>query len=333
MRSKMKLVRRTLTAGLAAVLFASCGGGDQIEAFVPGRIVSFGDEASYIETTGQKYNVNGVEFNTTVTPAVPVVPTVELCAANQIWNQQLAYNFNLAFNDRCEGTNASANGVMAAASGARAADLTQQVSTFVASADGPFRSNDLVTVMVGTHDIIDAYENAADPVAAVEQAGRQVGDEVIRITDGGARVIVSTIPNVGFTPYARRQALTDPGAVATLTDLSTRFNTQLRLRLQYVRGGGHMVGLVLADELVLAMTRYPATYGVANLADPACPAGSAPALPGCNAVHVAAAASAASVPTVTYGADYLWADDLRLGPNAQGRLGGLAVTRARNNPF
>jgi hypothetical protein len=35
----------------------------------------------------------------------------------------------------------------------------------------------------------------------------------------------------------------------------------------------------------------------------------------------------------TYGGDWLWADDRHLGANAQNRVGALAISRARSNPF
>lgn len=308
---------RGAAAVVAMALLASCGGGTQIESFVPQRVVAFGDEASLINTDGTKYSVNGVVFNT----ATPPVGTIE-CTANQIWVQQLAYNFGLAFAGRCPSTGLNANGVMLAALGAKAADVSSQVDMFLAT--DSFGNKDLVTVMVGVHDIIDAL-NAADPGAAAEQAGTLVGAQVVRITDRGAKVIVSTIPDVGLTPYAINLELTAPGSVARLSDLSARFNTRLRLKLQEVRDGGRAVGLVLADELVLAMTRFPGNYGMTNLSQPAC----ATALPNCSALSTDLVSGAAA----TYANDWLWADATHLGPDAQNRLGLLAVNRARNNPF
>lgn len=308
---------RSVAAGLAMVLLASCGGGTQIESFVPQRVIAFGDEASLINTNGTKYSVNGLVFDT----ATPPVGTVE-CTANPVWVQQLAYNFGLAFADRCPSTGFNANGVMHAAVGAKAADVSSQVDMFLAT--DAFGSKDLVTVMAGVHDIIDAL-NAADPVAAAEQAGTLVGAQVVRITDRGAKVIVSTVPDVGLTPYAINLELTTAGSQVRLSDLSARFNTRLRLKLQEVRDGGRAVGLVLADELVLAMTRFPTTYGITNLTEPACVA----ALPNCSGLSADLDTDAAA----TYGYDWLWADATHLGPNAQSRLGALAVNRARSNPF
>lgn len=327
MKFKVNLMRSAAAAGLAVALLASCGGGTQIESFVPQRVVALGDEASLINPDGTKYTINGLEFatDTTVTPPVtaPVVPTELECVTNQIWVQQLAYSYGIAF-PGCATAGYNANGVMLATFGATAAGLSSQVDTYLG---GNVSNKDLVTVMVGVHDIINAL-NAADPVAAAEQAGTLVGAQVVRITDRGAKVIVSTVPNVGLTPFAINRELTAPGSIARLSDLSARFNTRLRLKLQDVRDGGRAVGLVLADELVLAMTQSPATYGLINITQGVC----STALPGCDMTTLLTTLN--PVPAATsYGNDCLWADATHLGPNAQSRLGTLAVNRARSNPF
>jgi outer membrane lipase/esterase len=334
MNFKVNVMRSAAGAVLAVALLASCGGGTQIESFVPRRVIAFGDEASLIEPDpafagqGRKYTVNGV--TTDATTGVPVAPTQRLCAANQVWTQQLAYSYGFAF-PVCATTGYTANSVMMAAAGAQVAQLSAQVTTFLAS--DSFGNNDLVTVMVGTNDIIFAAENSADPVAAVRAAGTQAGAEVVRITDRGAKVIVSTVPNLGFAPYAISRETATPGTVARMTDLSTQFNTALRLKLQDVRDGGRAVGLVLADELVLTMVRNPTAYGLINTTLPVCPTSGANAVPNCDMTNITPAAIDPAGTTTNYGYDWLWASDRHMGANAQARLGSLAVSRARNNPF
>jgi len=317
MKFKWNVMRNAAAAALAVAGLASCGGGTQIDAFEPARMVAFGDEASLVNTDGTKFTVNGVAYDT----ATPPVGTVD-CTLNSVWAQQLAYSFGLAFEGHCPGTGYNANGFMRAAENAKAADVRAQVDTFLTA--NSFNNKDLVTVMVGVHDIIDAL-NQPNPVAVVERAGDLVGEQIVRITDRGAKVIVSTVPDVGLTPFARDLELTNPGSMALLSHLSTRFNTRLRLSLQNVRDGGRAVGLVLGDELVLTMSRSPASYGITNTTQAAC----AVDLPYCDAL------SADLVPAAqaTLAGDWLWADATRMGANAQGRLGALAVGRARNNPF
>lgn len=319
MKFKWNVMRNALAAVLAVAGLASCGGGTQVESFVPGRVVVFGDEASLInaDTDNTKYTINGAVYDTAPTPVGTIV-----CSLNQVWVQQLAYAFGLAFPGRCPGVVTNPNGEMNATVGAKAADVRAQVDAFIATK--AFNNNDLVTVMVGVNDIIDAL-NQPDPVAVVEAAGDLVGTQIVRITDRGAKVIVSTVPDVGLTPFAINRELANPGSVAMLTHLSERFNTRLRLSLRNVRDGGRAVGLVLGDELVLAMARSPGNYGIANTTQPAC----AVALPNCSALTPDLVPAAAA----TFGYDWLWADATHMGPDAQARLGALAVTRARNNPF
>jgi outer membrane lipase/esterase len=322
MKLKSSLMRVPFLAVVAAGMLSSCGGGTQIEAFSPTRIISFGDEASVVNADGSKYTVNALVFDSTVTPSVPATPHVLECASNRTWNQVVAGEFGLAFAGRCAGTNTAANGVLMAANGATVAGLVAQVDSFLGG--DTFSEHDLVTVMVGVNDIIDAAQNAADPVAAVEAAGTAVGAQVVRITDRGAKVIVATVPDVGLTPYAAALEANLPGSAAALSTLTTRFNTRLRLKLQDVRDGGHAVGLVLADELVLTMVRFPAVYGLNNITGAVCSV----ALPACDMTTLVSTATATN-----YGNDWLWADDRHLAPNAQGRIGALAATRARSNPF
>lgn len=333
MNFKLDVVRSAAVASLAVALLASCGGGTQIESFVPRRVIAIGDEASLIEADGRKHTVNGVQFDTTVTPALPRSPVVLECTSNIVWTQQLAYSYGLAFT-QCPSTVVNANGVMRAAVNARAADLAAQVDSVIAT-DGGFSNTDLVTVMAGVNDVIALYESVADPVAnaealvaAVQQAGTEVGSQVVRITDRGAKVIVATIPDMGLSPYAVAEEVAHPGGgrPALLSRLSEQFNTRLRLKLEDVRDGGRAVGLILIDELVLSMSRFPTAYGLTDVSKPVC-LDTAP-LPACNMTTLDPTAVATS-----YGYDWLWADDKHLGANAQGRIGSLAMSRARNNPF
>ena len=217
MKFKWNLMHNTAVAALAVATLASCGGGTQIEAFVPTRVIALGDEASLVNPAdGTKYTVNAVVFvtDTTVTPPVtaPVVPKALACASNQVWAQQVAYAFGMAF-PGCATAGYNLNGVMLATNNATVAGLTTQVNTYLAS---NVSNKDLVTVMVGTNDIILAAENSANPVATVRAAGTQVGAEVVRITDRGAKVIVSTVPNLGLAPYAISQEARAPGTAENL---------------------------------------------------------------------------------------------------------------------
>ena len=343
MKFKFDVMRAAVTAGLAVMLLASCGGGTQIEAFSPRRVIAFGDESSLIEVDpthpdqGRKYTVNGVQFfsDTSVDPAVtkPVVPTTPVCSSNQIWVQQLAASYGFAF-PPCASSGVVVNSEMRAVVGATAASIQGQVDDFTAG--NPFSSNDLVALMVGVNDIIGLYQSQVDPtsnssalIAAAQQAGTEVGSQVVRITDRGAKVLVSTIPNVGLMPFAINEEAAHPGEgrLALLSLMSEQFNTRLRLKLQDVRDGGRAVGLILGDELVLAMTNFPGTYGLSNITQAACVTTSTALLPTCDQTNLDPLAQ------LSYGGEWLWADDRHLGAAAQSRLGTIAASRARTNPF
>lgn len=319
--ANLNLMRVTL-AGLAVALLASCGGGDQIEKFVPNRIIVFGDEASLIvpdpafPNDGRKYTVNGVERATDGTLATP---TVRDCTRNPIWVQVLANDYGYQFAE-CLTTATTAQAFMRAQVNSTVAMMRAQITAYITSPG--FSSQDLVTIMVGTHDVLAAasLSTPAAALAAAQAAGSAVGDEVIRVTDRGPRVIVSTIPDVSTTPAGRVAA-----QPALLHDLSVAFNSALRSRLQNVRGGGHSAGLVLGDELVLTILRSPSAYGIANVLDAAC----VNALPDCDETNGLLITAAQT----NHAADFLWAGPYQLGANAHSRLGSSAVYRARNNPF
>lgn len=324
MKFKLGVMRAALWAAASLLLLASCGGGTQVTTFVPRRVIVFGDESSVINTdaslgqVGAKYTVNSLALD------VNGVATSNVdCTANQIWVQQLAYSYGFSFPSCPSGGDPV--GRIFAVPGATAASLSTQIDTFVGT--DALGTEDFVTVMAGSNDIIAAFENAAnqDPHAVVKQAGTDVGAQVVRLANAGAKVLIATVPDLSFTPYANVLEQSNPGSIGLLHTLSTEFNTALRLELLNVPNGGRSVGLVLADVLVQGMVTNPATYGLADTSQAAC-LGSSP-LPNCygNATP--------SNLDSRYSSDWLWADSTHLGITGQARLGALAVTRARGNPF
>jgi outer membrane lipase/esterase len=318
--SKLNLLRAGV-ATLALTLLASCGGGDQIEPFVPERVVAFGDEASLIEEDpgfsddGRKYTVNGVERATDGT----TLTSTRDCTRNPIWVQVVANDYGYQFAE-CLTTSTTARAFTRAQVNSTVAMMSARITAYMTSPG--FTDKDLVTIMVGTYDVLAA---AGQPtrdaaLAAAAAAGTAAGAEVVRITDRGAKVIVATIPDVGVTPQGIAS-----GQASLLSELTTAFNSALRIKLQDVRGGGHSAGLVLGDELVLMMRRAPANYGIVNTVDAAC----ANALPNCDETDALLVTAART----NHASDWLWAGPLQLGANAQSRLGSAAVHRARHNPF
>ncbi|WP_077036706.1 SGNH/GDSL hydrolase family protein [Pelomonas sp. KK5] len=306
---------RLLLASALSLLLAACGGGGgQIQPFAPSRIIVFGDETSAITTSGQKYGVNGLDS----------VTNLLSCGVDPNWVQTLASTFSLSFPQCNPDKLATPQGIMYAAAGAHVDDVITQIDRHFTVSN--FGEKDLVTVLVGTNDVLDLYKQypAQSQDSLVEQAkllGQAVGDQVNRIATAGGRVIVSTLPDLGVTPYALKEQATkfDIDRAKLLSTLSNAFNVAMRLELI---NDGRMIGLILLDESVQTAARYPSAYSLANVTDPAC-------LTTVSALNC----TEQTLVSGATGQTYLWATDTLLSPIGQSRLGSLAQTRAKNNPF
>jgi len=307
---------RRAAAGLATVaalgLVASCGGGtSQSEPFVAQRYFAFGDEASTLIPSGRNYAVNGLATDGTVS-----------CSALPIWTQQMAdfYGFVLAECNPTASTDIKARSF--AALGARVAEVAAQVDAQVAA--GGFRDKDISTVLVGVNDIVELYgqypaRSEAALLADARARGERVAAIVNRLVDLGSKVVISTIPDMGLSPWARAQKalFTDTDRAALISRLSTAFNEQLGVRL---RLDGRFIGLVQMDLQVQVINRSPGSFGFSNVTDAAC----AVELPNCTTATLVANGDAGL---------YLWADGTRLSAGGQAQLGSLATSRASRNPF
>jgi len=321
MKSSSKLNgmgRAALFAGvvLASSLLASCGGGEQVQTFLATRVIAFGDESSIINTNGSKYTVNALVAGTTA--------TID-CNSNPIWVQSVAAAYGMVF-PQCNplAVNDPSSRIYAV-NGAKVADLTTQIDLQLAA--GGFVAGDLVTVFVGANDIVAQFTQypatGQDQLLAnVEAAGTELAAQVNRLADLGAKVLISTLPDMGRTPFAGDRSVgSTNSSPALLTALSTRFNDAM---LANLTNDGHKIGLIQLDQYLIAIDNAAqvgtGTYANTTLA--ACQT-SAP-LPKCTTNTLVADA---------VGAVWLWADALHLGPSGQSALGSLAVTRAQNNPF
>jgi hypothetical protein len=334
-------VRRGLAgaAVMAAGLLASCGGGDQIVPFVPTRILAFGDDQSALDDTvtprnglgnGRKYSINAFRL-VTVLGVVVEDPTTLDCARNPLWIQSVASEFGLVF-DRCLGSAPAASGQVLAQAGHKVADLQAQLAAVQGDALG---EKDLALVMTGLNDILELYERyAQDPSAGsdglLDEArarGRAVGAFVNQVATSGPAVVVLTLPDIGKSPYALAQNTStgDPNRAALISELVRVFNNQTSVTLI---NNGRLIGLVYADTEIQNMVSFPASYGLANVVDAAC-LDTAP-LPDCTTNTLVAATPTTAAATST---TWLWADGLRLSPAGHSRLGSLAASRARANPF
>jgi len=154
------------------------------------------------------------------------------------------------------------------------------------------------------------------------------------LAERGAKVLVSTTPDLGRAPVAgdRSSGSTNvnPGV---LTRLSAAFNDGL---LGSLNNDGRKIGLVQLDAYVQAVDSSRAAGGglFINTTLGACLATSLP--PACTTLTMGTDAAAIPPPTVVStanGLSWLWADAIHLSAGGQSGLGAIATTRARNNPF
>jgi outer membrane lipase/esterase len=301
-----------ISAAVCALL-AGCGGGDQVKKFEPGRVISFGDENSVLTSSGQNYSINGLN----------AAKTAIDCGVNRIWNQILANSYGLNF-PQCAGAATATNSRILAAPSAKVADVKTQIDQFFTT--DRFASNDLVSVLVGQNDLWAQYalyngSNEASLVSAMEAAGVLYAEQVNRMADAGARVIVSTIPDQSLTPFALAQkaAFTDTDRAALIKRLMTAFHLKLRITLL---NDGNRIGLVLADELTQQIVQFPASFSYTNINTAACL--STAVLPTCTSATLVSGADASA---------WLWSDATHFSTGGHSRLGEAARVRATGNPF
>jgi hypothetical protein len=326
-----------------ATLLGACGSSSRVEDYVPTRIISFGDELSVIKSGGGKYTVNGFTSGTT-TPD---------CTVNPIWNQALATNFGLAFT-QCPGAIVGANGLMAAQQGATVDAIEAQINSVLPAELVP---STLVTIQGGLWDVINAYNGVkagGDPAAAMTlmgQKGAKLSDLVNRLTNNGAgaRVIYSTIPDLGCAPLAFNEGIAQ-GACSdlrsrsdVLTELTRTFNEAFRsgfarvsgseTRVQYGGGvinDGRYAGLVASDDILRSMSNVnfrTTLYGLKNSDVATRTAACVPTdISACNLTTLVTDADASA-------STYLWASDRLPGLPWHLQVGNRAISVARNNPF
>ena len=326
MNVKMDRWRRALGGATvaAALMLVACGGGDQVVPFEPTRAIAFGDESSVLDDSASASNGRKYSVNATVSETDPTLN----CQLLPLWIQVVASRYGLSFPQCNNGATpvASPTGRIHAVPGAKVADLSAQIDA--QQAESAFTSKDLVMVLIGQNDVLAQYAQfetlgEAQLIAAVEAAGVVLGNQVNRIADAGGKVMVSTIPDLGLTPFAidERKAHTDVDRAALLTRLTQRFNASMRATIV---NDGRKIGLILLDEYLQIIVRVVNGGGFTNVTDVACDTTKAPTLPECTTLTLVSGAAPLS---------YLWADKTHLSAGGQQALGSLASQRAANNPF
>ena len=325
--------RVLVPVAIAAALLAACGGGtSQVQAFKPSRLIVFGDENSLIaddagSSDGFKYSIN--DRSTATAGRCQTLPT---------FVQSVATHYELVF-AQCNPLGSTPKAFLQALPLAKIDDPVTGLGRQIAK-QGDLNANDMVTVMIGSNDIIELYERSqagmstGDAVAEVQRRGSVAAAQVNAILKTGARALVFTIPDLSLSPYAVNAARTNPGATGQLANLTYQFNAYLRTRINATAYDGRNYGLVLADDIVAAMAATPTSYLNAPAAANVAACVTTPV--GGTAAAVASAVLACDTTTLVAGASsssHLWASDRHLGPNAHSRIGSQAVSRASGNPF
>jgi phospholipase/lecithinase/hemolysin len=321
--------QRAMAAALAfgaAALIGACGGGtSQFEPFVAQRIFVFGDDHSAMNADGRRYGINGLA----VTVSGSTTTSTFDCTLNPVWIQNVAALYGLVFAECPPATPPSEfKAFNRAAKDATVAAVAAQVEAQrTRPGFGGFGEKDLVLMMAGIHDVLELYRqyptrDEASLIAEAGQRGRDMAAVVNRVVELGAKVIVSNLPDMGLSPYARKEAAANAASgfdrAAFVTRLTNAFNEQLGVRVLL---DGRFVGLAQTDLRSQAIGRSPLSFGFVNISDGFCSV----APPACTTSDAAVTGAVAT--------QYLWADDTRLSAAGQSIIGALAVDRAQRNPF
>ena len=320
-RIAMRAAAGLIAAG-ALVALASCGGGTyQVTAFVPARILTFGDESSRLEgNQGLKYSINGISNDTLQVD----------CTQNPIWTQTLATSYGLVYANCNVNAAFETNAVDLTTVGGTVDDLVQKVSAF--QAGDTFNGNDLVTIWVGMNDVLNEYKANAngDPtelLSNMKAQGATLAGTVNAIAATGAKVILLTIPDMSFTPFAYTESLRgDFDRAKLLSDMSTQFNLGLRSN---IINDGSKIGLVLVDDLVRNATRSPSSFGLISLPNQVYGCLDSAPLPTCTRETLRDDPSTGGQATSAF----MWADATHLANVMQTNIGNQAQSRAHSNPF
>lgn len=318
-----RIAARAVAGIVAVAALASCGGGTyQQQAFVPARILTFGDESSsLIGAQGLKYSINGISASTLQID----------CTQNPMWTQALANSYGLVYANCNPNASSQINAIDLTTLNGTVDDVVQQVAAF--QAGDTFNYNDLVTIWVGMHDVLNDYQtngtngDETTLLADMKSQGATLANVVNSIANAGGKVILLTIPDQSDTPFAYVESQRgDFDRLKLLSDMSTAFNLGLRSN---ILNDGSKIGLVLVDDLVRNAVRSPGSYSLISLPNQSFGCLDTAPLPTCTPDTLRNDPSTGQPAN----GSFLWADATHLGPVGQTQIGNQAVGRVRSNPF
>ncbi|MFM9916431.1 MAG: hypothetical protein ACKVOX_11535 [Rhizobacter sp.] len=322
------------------LLLASCGGGNgnenQSVKFKAARLIVFGDESSLLLPSstptaidGRKYAINGFTPSTTPANSTPD------CFVNSLWVQFIAAKYGLVFAE-CNPNGTAATAQMKATYGAKVADVVAALDAFFA-AGGSLGKLDLVTIMVGSHDIIELYDSvstAAQTEAAVlaeaDRRGQLLASQFDRLTNKNntaGRALYVPVPDLSESPFGLGDVASRPERVRLLKAISESFNNALRAK---ITNNGRSIGLLNAFQrfrnIVRAVDDGDNPFNFVNVTAAACTV----ALPDCTSLTLQPASGSVEAATDL---TWLWADGTHLSAGGQDVLGGDANDLLDTLPF
>ena len=156
-------LRSLMVALLSAGLLAACAAAPpRWTLSYPKRLVVFGDELSHLTDDGHKYSLNLLDANNSLA-----------CGSGPLWVQVLAAHYGKSF-AQCSGSSSDTTAIRETTTSARVDDLVTQVDSLLAGSG--LQGTDLVTVLVGMHDVLDQYalydgSNQADLESTLKARG------------------------------------------------------------------------------------------------------------------------------------------------------------------
>jgi outer membrane lipase/esterase len=242
-----------MAACATALVLVACGGGGTTESqLAPARVIVFGDATADTSTASARYTVNNG------TP-------------NSIWTEYLAAQFRLTSISSAKGNVRVVDPRGANGAGATPT-VAQQIDIFLTG--NSFNANDLVLVSAGTSDIIAEVQaaiqatptqTADEAIARADQAARDLGAQVQRLVNAGARHVAVAGPyNLSRSPWALQT-----GQGSLLSSAVRAFNNRLLITME-AAGLGSSVLYVSQETFVDTVISNPGGYALSDTVNPVC---------------------------------------------------------------
>lgn len=305
------LRRSLLVAACASTAWLAACGSSVEKAFVPQRVIAFGDSMAYLgDASGSgRYTVNDGSVNN--------------------WTIQVAQHYGLSLASTAAGGlsyaqgNARVNAKPDAAGNAATPTVAEQVDQFLATQT--VQANDMVLISAGTADLITGMQavqagaqTTVQYLAQATQAGADLAAQVRRLSDANLHVVVAGVYRLGRSPWA-----TTLGQEDLLTSASDAFNNSLLLQIQDLGARVRYVEMAGYVNPINDTYHRPWNYiGFVNSTNPVCTSTDPGPGIGIGANQVNSSLCTSS--TLVSGADpntYEFADPVYVSPASQRQLG------------